>query len=90
MLSVFLGNVSLIFTYLSKNRFELLDGPPYANGAAHTGHAINKILKDFIVKSRIALGYKVRFRPGWDCHGLPIELKITKNVQVSRVLLEFG
>ncbi|KHJ91526.1 putative isoleucine--tRNA ligase [Oesophagostomum dentatum] len=62
-------------------RFELLDGPPYANGVAHAGHAINKILKDFIVKSRIALGYRVRFRPGWDCHGLPIELKITKSVQ---------
>ncbi|WKX88425.1 hypothetical protein Q1695_008229 [Nippostrongylus brasiliensis] len=61
--------------------FELLDGPPYANGVVHTGHAINKILKDFIVKSRIALGYRVRFRPGWDCHGLPIELKITKSVQ---------
>ncbi|VDO70083.1 unnamed protein product [Heligmosomoides polygyrus] len=61
-----------------KNVFELLDGPPYANGVVHTGHAINKILKDFIVKSRIALGYRVRFRPGWDCHGLPIELKISK------------
>ncbi|KAK6031943.1 cytochrome b5-like Heme/Steroid binding domain protein [Ostertagia ostertagi] len=61
--------------------FELLDGPPYANGVVHTGHAINKILKDFIVKSRIALGYRVRFRPGWDCHGLPIELKINKSVQ---------
>ncbi|CAI2302183.1 unnamed protein product [Caenorhabditis sp. 36 PRJEB53466] len=65
-----------------KNRegplFELLDGPPYANGEAHTGHAINKILKDFVVKSRIALGYIVHFRPGWDCHGLPIELKIGK------------
>ncbi|EYC11023.1 hypothetical protein Y032_0053g2435 [Ancylostoma ceylanicum] len=64
-----------------KEVFELLDGPPYANGVAHTGHAINKILKDFIVKSRIALGYRVRFRPGWDCHGLPIELKISKSVQ---------
>ncbi|KAK6725751.1 hypothetical protein RB195_004210 [Necator americanus] len=64
-----------------KHVFELLDGPPYANGVAHTGHAINKILKDFIVKSRIALGYRVRFRPGWDCHGLPIELKISKSVQ---------
>ncbi|XGW24036.1 hypothetical protein V3C99_005890 [Haemonchus contortus] len=64
-----------------KEVFELLDGPPYANGVVHTGHAINKILKDFIVKSRIALGYRVRFRPGWDCHGLPIELKISKSVQ---------
>lgn len=72
-----------LYTWQMKNRegaplFELLDGPPYANGEAHTGHAINKILKDFVVKSRIGLGYKVRFRPGWDCHGLPIELKIGK------------
>ncbi|KAJ1373704.1 hypothetical protein KIN20_036183 [Parelaphostrongylus tenuis] len=66
--------------------FELLDGPPYANGAVHTGHAVNKILKDFIVKSRIALGYRVRFRPGWDCHGLPIEMKISKNVKGKSAL----
>uniref|UniRef100_A0A8R1HRW7 isoleucine--tRNA ligase n=1 Tax=Caenorhabditis japonica TaxID=281687 RepID=A0A8R1HRW7_CAEJA len=64
--------------------FELLDGPPYANGEAHTGHAINKILKDFVVKSRIGLGYRVRFRPGWDCHGLPIELKIGKQQKSSQ------
>ncbi|CAJ0577567.1 unnamed protein product, partial [Mesorhabditis spiculigera] len=61
--------------------FELLDGPPYANGSVHVGHAINKILKDFIVKSQLALGKRVSFRPGWDCHGLPIELKIRKSVQ---------
>ncbi|PAV90433.1 hypothetical protein WR25_14592 [Diploscapter pachys] len=67
----------------SRPSFELLDGPPYANGVAHVGHAINKILKDFIVKSRIALGYRVRFRSGWDCHGLPIELKISKTKQVT-------
>lgn len=66
--------------------FELLDGPPYANGAVHAGHAVNKILKDFIVKSRIALGYRVRFRPGWDCHGLPIEMKISKNVKGKSAL----
>ncbi|GMT28761.1 hypothetical protein PFISCL1PPCAC_20058, partial [Pristionchus fissidentatus] len=60
---------------------ELMDGPPYANGSAHTGHAINKILKDFIVKSCISRGQRVVFRPGWDCHGLPIELKITKNTE---------
>ncbi|MFH4975733.1 hypothetical protein AB6A40_002442 [Gnathostoma spinigerum] len=58
--------------------FELMDGPPYANGPPHVGHAINKILKDFAVRSRFFLGYRVRFRPGWDCHGLPIELKIAK------------
>ncbi|CAJ0950083.1 unnamed protein product, partial [Mesorhabditis belari] len=61
--------------------FELLDGPPYANGSVHVGHAVNKILKDFIVKSQMALGKQVRFRPGWDCHGLPIELKIRKDVK---------
>lgn len=66
--------------------FELLDGPPYANGEAHTGHAINKILKDFVVKSRIGLGYRVRFRPGWDCHGLPIEMKIGKKQSKSTQL----
>ncbi|KAF1770506.1 hypothetical protein GCK72_002325 [Caenorhabditis remanei] len=77
------GGLNELYSWQSQNRsnaevFELLDGPPYANGEAHTGHAINKILKDFVVKSRIGLGYKVRFRPGWDCHGLPIELKIGK------------
>ncbi|VDO89493.1 unnamed protein product [Haemonchus placei] len=73
-----------------KEVFELLDGPPYANGVVHTGHAINKILKDFIVKSRIALGYRVRFRPGWDCHGLPIELKISKSVQFRTIKTPFS
>ncbi|GMR34301.1 hypothetical protein PMAYCL1PPCAC_04496, partial [Pristionchus mayeri] len=64
----------------------LMDGPPYANGAVHTGHAINKILKDFIVKSCISRGERVVFRPGWDCHGLPIELKITKNTRGKSAL----
>uniref|UniRef100_A0AC34RQM2 Isoleucine--tRNA ligase n=1 Tax=Panagrolaimus sp. JU765 TaxID=591449 RepID=A0AC34RQM2_9BILA len=57
--------------------FTLLDGPPYANGQPHVGHAVNKILKDFIVKTRMTQ-HRVNFRPGWDCHGLPIELKIVK------------
>ena len=56
--------------------FVLHDGPPYANGAIHIGHALNKILKDFVVRSRFALGYDVDYVPGWDCHGLPIEWKI--------------
>ncbi|MDB5449409.1 MAG: ileS, partial [Phenylobacterium sp.] len=51
--------------------FVLHDGPPYANGAIHIGHALNKILKDFVVRSRFALGYDVDYVPGWDCHGLP-------------------
>jgi isoleucyl-tRNA synthetase len=56
--------------------FVLHDGPPYANGAIHIGHALNKLLKDFVVRSRFLLGYDVDYVPGWDCHGLPIEWKI--------------
>ncbi len=56
--------------------FVLHDGPPYANGAIHIGHALNKVLKDFVVRSRFALGFDVDYVPGWDCHGLPIEWKI--------------
>jgi isoleucyl-tRNA synthetase len=59
-------------------RFALHDGPPYANGAIHLGHACNKILKDFIVKSRTLDGYDSPYIPGWDCHGLPIEMQIEK------------
>lgn len=57
------------------NTFVLHDGPPYANGAVHVGHALNKILKDIIVRSNLGRGRHVEYRPGWDCHGLPIELK---------------
>ena len=56
--------------------FVLHDGPPYANGAIHIGHALNKLLKDFVVRSQFALGRDVDYTPGWDCHGLPIEWKI--------------
>ncbi|KAI7238495.1 isoleucyl-tRNA synthetase [Hortaea werneckii] len=55
--------------------FVLHDGPPYANGAVHVGHALNKILKDLILRSQLQRGRRVQYRPGWDCHGLPIELK---------------
>ncbi|KAF1710493.1 isoleucine--tRNA ligase [Pseudoxanthomonas kalamensis DSM 18571] len=58
--------------------FVLHDGPPYANGAIHLGHAVNKILKDIIVKSRYLAGYDAPYIPGWDCHGLPIEIAIEK------------
>ncbi|MBD9532217.1 isoleucine--tRNA ligase [Comamonas sp. CMM01] len=58
--------------------FILHDGPPYANGKIHIGHAVNKILKDMIVKSRQLEGYDARYVPGWDCHGLPIENAIEK------------
>lgn len=60
--------------------FVLHDGPPYANGTLHMGHALNKILKDIINKYKILRGYKVRYVPGWDCHGLPIELKVLQNM----------
>src|SRR5690606_16679178 len=59
-------------------RFVLHDGPPYANGAIHIGHAANKILKDIIVKSRTLDGFDAPYIPGWDCHGLPIELQVEK------------
>ena len=59
-------------------RFVLHDGPPYANGAIHLGHAVNKILKDIIVKSRSLAGFDAPYVPGWDCHGLPIELAVEK------------
>jgi len=55
--------------------FVLHDGPPYANGAVHVGHALNKVLKDLILRSQLQRGKRVHYRPGWDCHGLPIELK---------------
>lgn len=58
--------------------FVLHDGPPYANGQLHIGHALNKVLKDMIVKSRQLGGYDAQYIPGWDCHGLPIENAIEK------------
>ncbi len=60
--------------------FVLHDGPPYANGDIHIGHAVNKILKDIIVKSHTIEGFDARYVPGWDCHGLPIELMVEKKV----------
>jgi isoleucyl-tRNA synthetase len=59
-------------------RFVLEDGPPYANGVIHIGHAVNKVLKDIVVKSRTLDGYDAPYVPGWDCHGLPIEHQIEK------------
>jgi isoleucyl-tRNA synthetase len=60
--------------------FTLHDGPPYANGALHVGHALNKILKDIINKTALLQGKRARFVPGWDCHGLPIELKVLQGL----------
>ncbi len=59
-------------------RFVLHDGPPYANGQIHHGHALNKILKDLVIKSRSMAGLDAPYVPGWDCHGLPIELNVEK------------
>ncbi len=64
-----------------KDVFVLHDGPPYANGALHMGHALNKILKDIINKYKLLQGHKVRYVPGWDCHGLPIELKVLQKMK---------
>lgn len=61
-------------------KFILHDGPPYANGEIHIGHAVNKVLKDFIVKSKTLSGFDAPYVPGWDCHGLPIELQVEKKV----------
>ena len=61
-------------------KFVLHDGPPYANGQIHIGHALNKILKDIIVKSKTMAGFDAPYVPGWDCHGLPIELKVDKEL----------
>ncbi|MBA5862074.1 MAG: isoleucine--tRNA ligase [Nitrospira sp. CR1.1] len=63
-----------------RERYILHDGPPYANGRIHIGHALNKILKDIIVKSKTMSGYQVPYVPGWDCHGLPIEHQVLKEL----------
>ncbi|GMR53843.1 hypothetical protein PMAYCL1PPCAC_24038 [Pristionchus mayeri] len=80
------GRMGSLYEWQLKDRerrktIKLMDGLPYANGTVHTGHTINKILKDFIVESCISRGERVVFRPGWDCHGLPIQRNITKNTQ---------
>ena len=76
-----------IYDRLSENNpgdlFILHDGPPYANGQLHIGHALNKILKDFINRYQILRGKKVRYVPGWDCHGLPIELKVLQDKKMK-------
>ena len=71
-------------------RYVLHDGPPYANGHIHIGHALNKILKDIVLKSKRMSGFDAPYVPGWDCHGLPIELQVEKNLgskknQISKV-----
>jgi isoleucyl-tRNA synthetase len=67
-------------TFTGRPRFILHDGPPYANGAIHIGHAVNKVLKDIIIKAKGLSGFDAPYVPGWDCHGLPIELMVEKKV----------
>src|SRR5262245_20685109 len=64
----------------SRPRFVLHDGPPYANGHIHIGHTLNKVLKDIIVKHRTMAGHFAPYVPGWDCHGLPIELEVEREL----------
>jgi isoleucyl-tRNA synthetase len=68
--------------------FVLHDGPPYANGAIHIGHAVNKILKDITVKSKLLSGHRAPYVPGWDCHGLPIEIAVEKKFGKPGVKLD--
>lgn len=67
-----------------KGLFVLPDGPPYANGNIHVGHVLNKVLKDIVIKYKNMAGYRAAFIPGWDCHGLPIELNVTKRLGAKR------
>jgi isoleucyl-tRNA synthetase len=72
-----------------REKFILHDGPPYANGSIHIGHAVNKILKDIIVKSRGFMGYDAPYVPGWDCHGLPIEHKVEQEIGKAGVSVDY-
>lgn len=74
--------------FAGRPKFILHDGPPYANGVIHIGHAVNKVLKDIIVKSRTLSGFDAPYVPGWDCHGLPIELVVEKKVGKVGVKLD--
>ncbi|HKI60543.1 MAG TPA: isoleucine--tRNA ligase [Mariprofundaceae bacterium] len=65
-------------------KFHLHDGPPYANGSIHIGHAVNKVLKDIVVRSRSMMGFDTPYVPGWDCHGLPIELKVEEKFKKKK------
>src|SRR5262249_20914650 len=73
---------------LGRPSFVLHDGPPYANGNIHIGTALNKTLKDFVIKSRSMMGNWAPYIPGWDCHGLPIELKVEEELKKSKVDLD--
>jgi len=75
-----------IYNYLrkdkfSKGKFILHDGPPYANGSIHIGHVLNKVLKDITLKYKIMQGFDCPFTVGWDCHGLPVEHQLLKDLK---------
>ncbi len=76
--------------FQGRPRFILHDGPPYANGEIHIGHAVNKVLKDIIVKSKGLAGFDAPYVPGWDCHGLPIELMVEKRIGKAGIQAEPG
>ena len=82
------NEIDLYSLVLKKNEgkpsYILHDGPPYANGSIHAGHALNKILKDFVMRYKSMTGYQVPYIPGWDTHGLPIENALTKQKKVNR------
>jgi isoleucyl-tRNA synthetase len=69
-------------------RYLLHDGPPYANGAIHLGHALNKTLKDFVVKTKTMAGFDAPYVPGWDCHGLPIEIKVDEQLGRKKLQMD--
>ncbi|MGV6807395.1 MAG: isoleucine--tRNA ligase [bacterium] len=72
-----------------REKFILHDGPPYANGDIHIGHAVNKVLKDIVVKSRTLSGFDAPYVPGWDCHGLPIEHQVEKKIGKAGVKVDY-
>jgi isoleucyl-tRNA synthetase len=77
-------------TSAGRKQFILHDGPPYANGAIHIGHAVNKIVKDIIIKAKTLAGFDAPLTPGWDCHGLPIELQVEKKVGKAPVKISYS
>ena len=71
--------------WAGRPRYVLHDGPPYANGNIHFGHVLNKILKDLVVKVKTMEGFDAPYVPGWDCHGLPIEKQVEKNLEKQKI-----
>jgi len=86
------NNQDLYDKRLAKNKanppYVLHDGPPYANGNIHIGHALNKVLKDFVLRYKSMQGFYTRYVPGWDTHGLPIETALVKTKKINRNLID--